>query len=345
MKALLLALLFATPALAQDAPRPVVSEIVSADALRQRSFTGVIEAEQRATLAFQTAGRLASLPWQVGDRVQAGQTLATLDQVTLAEDVDTAQAALDSAQAAAETAAQNLARVQELANRGVAPAATLDAARRAAATAQAQAGAAAADLKRAQDAAGFGTLTAPAEGVVLSIAARPGTVVAAGAPILTLALGTGREAVLDVPADYLGLLTPGRTFTLQGRVPGVAPLTGTLRLIEPVADSSTRSRRIRVTLADPPPAWRIGSLVTAELAAESQPVITLPLSAIAGTPDAPQVWTVTGTPRTAHDVVVTLGATLGDRVVVTKGLSIGDEVVVKGVHSLTEGQPVGERVE
>lgn len=345
MRALLLALLLATPAWAEDAPRPVVSEIVSADTLRQRSFTGVIEAEQTSTLAFQTAGRLASLPWAVGDRVQAGQALATLDQVTLAEDVDTAQAALDSARAAAETAAQNLGRVQELANRGVASAATLDAAERASATATAQAQAAEADLKRAEDAAGFGTLTAPAEGVVLSIAAKPGAVVAAGAPILTLALGPGREAVLDVPADYLSLLTPGRTFTLQGRLAGAAPLIGTLRRVEPVADASTKSRRIRVSLTDPPPAWRIGSLVTAELAAQAQPVITLPLSAIAGSATAPQVRTVTGTPRTAHQVPVGLGATLGDRVVVTEGLAIGDEVVVKGVHSLTEGQPVGERVE
>ncbi len=81
------------PALAQDAPRPIVSEIVTADPTRQRSFTGVIAAETSTVPAFQTAGRLATLPVSAGDRVTKGQVLATLDQITLAEDVDAAEVA------------------------------------------------------------------------------------------------------------------------------------------------------------------------------------------------------------------------------------------------------------
>ncbi len=72
MKRLALMALLASPAFAETAPRPVVSEIVSADALRHRSFTGVIEAESRAVLAFQTPGRVADLPLAVGDVVKAG---------------------------------------------------------------------------------------------------------------------------------------------------------------------------------------------------------------------------------------------------------------------------------
>lgn len=335
----------APPAEAQTMPRPVVSEIVSADTLRQRSFTGVIEAESRASLAFQTAGRLAEMTLAVGDVVKAGQVLATLDQVSLQEDVDAASAAVTSTRATALAAAQNLARVRELNARAVASDEQLGAAQRANDTAAAQAEAAAADLKRAADAAGFGTLTAPQDGVVLSIAAEAGTVVGAGSPVLTLALGPGREAVLDLPSDYLPLLTPGRSFILHGRVPGAAPLTGTLRLIEPVAGTGTRSRRIRVSLDDPGSTWRIGALVTASLAGAEAEVITLPATAITGTPEAPQVWTITGAPRAAHLVPVTLGAPLGARIIIAGGLSPGDEVATRGVHSLTEGQLVGDRAE
>ncbi|MBI1418603.1 MAG: efflux RND transporter periplasmic adaptor subunit [Limimaricola sp.] len=340
----LCAALSALPAVADTPPRPVVSEIVAPDQLPVRSFTGVIEAEKEAVLAFQTAGRVADLPVQTGDSVADGAVLATLDQVTLQEDVDAAQAGVTSAEASAKAAADNLARVSELAKRGVASQQVLDSAQQANDTAAAQARAARADLARAQNALGFGTLHAPSDGVVLQIAVKPGTVVGAGSPVLTMALGPAREAVLDVPADYLSLLQPGRSFTVTSRVQGAAPITGTLRLVEPVSDATTRSRRIRVSLPGATAEWKIGALVRASLSGDAAPVLTLPQSAIAGSPDAPSVWIV-AEGRKAHEVPVTLGPALGGRVVIATGITVGDEVVVKGVHSLTEGQALGGRVQ
>ena len=333
MKYLIL-LLLALPAQAEV--RPVVTEVVSADALQARSFTGVIEAEHQSALAFQTAGRVAQLNLSVGDRVTKGQVLATLDQVTLDEDVTAARATLSSAEAAARLAAASFARVTELNSRGVASAQVLESAREARDTSAANVGAAAANLRRAEDALGFGGLTAPEDGVVLSIAVKPGTVVAAGTPVLTLALGPGREAVLDLPSDYLGLLAPGSAFTLSSRVVGAAPLTGHLRLIEPVADEATRARRVRVTLPEAPALWRIGGLVRAEIATGSAPVISLPASAVVDG----AVW-LRGAGNRAQKVAVQLGARFGDRVVVTAGLTEGQEIIVKGVNSLTEGQELG----
>lgn len=323
---------------AETAPNTVVSEIVSADAVQSRAFTGVIEAEHQSALAFQTAGRVAQLDLGVGDRVAKGQVLATLDQVTLGEDAEAAKAALASARAAAELALANFARVTELKSRGIASQQMVDAAIQQRDTTAAQAEAAAANLRRAENAASFSTLVAPEDGIVLSIAVKPGSVVAVGATVVTLALGTGREAVLDLPVDYLPLLTPNRSFKLYSRVVGAAPLTGRLRLVEPVADTVIRSRRIRVSLPDAPDLWRIGALVRAELAEEATPVITLPQSAIA----EGKVWIV-GEGRKVTLTPVTLGAVLGDRVLVTDGLAEGQEVVVKGVNSLVEGQEVGAR--
>lgn len=341
----LCAALFSLPALADTAPpRPVVSEIVAPDQLPVRSFTGVIEAEKEAQLAFQTAGRVADLPVSTGDSLARGAVLATLDQVTLQEDVDAARAGVSSAEASAKAAADNLARVSELASRGVASQQVLDTAQQASDSAAAQARVAQADLARAQNALGFGTLHAPTEGVVLQIAVQTGTVVGAGTPVLTMALGPAREAVLDVPADYLSLLAPGRTFSVTSRVRGAAPIAGTLRLVEPVADATTRSRRIRVSLPGATAAWKIGALVRAALSDDAAPVLTLPQSAIAGDTGAPSVWVV-AEGRKAHAVPVTLGPALGQRVVISSGIAVGDEVIVRGVHSLHEGQALGGRVQ
>ena len=62
---------------------------------------------------------------------------------------------------------------------------------------------------------------------------------------------------------------------------------------------------------------------------------------------AGSVWVVTRTADGATVALqpVTLGASFGDRVEITSGLSAGAEVVIRGVHSLTDGQPVGRRLD
>jgi RND family efflux transporter MFP subunit len=339
IRLLLLCLGLPTLVAADPLPRPIVSEILTADSLAARHFTGVIAAEHQTSLAFQTAGRIARLDLSIGDRVAKGQTLAELDRITLDEDVAAAKAALSAAEAALTLAEASLTRTEALAAKGVAPDVSREAAQEARDQAQAQAEKARADLRRAEDAARFGSLIAPEAGVVLAIAVQPGTVVSAVTPVLTLALGPEREAILDLPADLLPLLAPDQPFTLTSRIPEAAPLTGHLRLVEPVADATVRARRIRVSLPEAPDFWRIGALVRAEMARSGPPVITLPPEAILK--DPPRVWVV-GRERKVHATPVTLGALIGLRQAV-EGLQPGQEVVLRGIHSLTEGQIVGDR--
>lgn len=343
IRPLLALLLTLTPACAEEPARPVVSEIVTGSAIASRDFPGVIAAEVETTLGFQTAGRIETRPVSLGDAVTAGQVLATLDQVTLAEDVAAAEAGLRAARASADFAAQSLVRAQELNRRGVAPQATLEAAEAKAAAAKASVASARADLTRAQDAERFGRLTAPAAGVVSLILAEPGTVVTPGTPVLRLATAAGREAVIDVPDEMLSVLPKDARFTIETRGDGTLSTAGHLRLIEPVADASTRAHRLRISLADGGHAFRLGTLVTARLDLPEAPLLTLPASAILTDGDPARVWRL-GPDRRAEAVPVTLGQRLDDRVVITSGLAPGDEVVIRGIRSLTPGQLLGPRV-
>ena len=71
----------------------------------QTAGTSVVSAEgevvpvKQATLSFEVTGRLAERPVSEGDTVEAGQTVARLDQTDWQQRVDEAQAALDLAQA------------------------------------------------------------------------------------------------------------------------------------------------------------------------------------------------------------------------------------------------------
>lgn len=347
MRVGLLLVLLAAPALAETPaeapPRPVVSEIVTTETAPLRRFPGVIGAETETALAFQTAGRLASRPVERGDRVAAGDLLATLDEVTLAEDLALAEAALDSAVAEADLARQSLERVMELSRRGVAAQAQLEAAQAQADATAAQVEAARANRDRARNAEGFGRLTAPDAGIVTRVLADPGSQVAAGTPVLSLATGTGREALIDVPDEVLALLDPGARFTVSTRQPGAQPVGGTLRLIEPVASPGARTHRLRIRLDEGAQALRIGALVFAQVDAGQDPILTLPPEALMGDGVLVDVWVV-GPDRKAERRKVSLGATVAGRLVVETGLAAGEEVVVRGVNSIRDGQQLGARI-
>jgi len=345
--ALLAATLCLPAAWAQDAPapRPVVSEVVTAEPLPQRNYPGTIVGYDTGSLAFQAGGRLARLTVRAGDRVAAGDVLATLDEISLHQQVIAAEAALDSARAEAQLADSRHARAAALLESGVMRRADYERLLAARDATKARAEAAAADLARAEDVERFGVLRAPHDAIVLRTMVEPGATVVPGSPVLTIADPLRREAVIDVPAQLARLLQPGAAFGVA-RVAGDAPpVTATLRLVEPRTDAGLDTRRLRLSLSDTPDGFRIGSLVSASYTGTTQPIITLPLTALTGSPDAPAVWRVGPQGRRAELVPVTLGERIGARIVVTSGLQPGDEIVTRGSNSLSAGDILGAAVE
>jgi membrane fusion protein, multidrug efflux system len=329
----------------QEVPRPVVSEIVTADPTRQRAFPGVIGAEVEVALAFQTFGRVAALEVDPGDRVEAGQVLATLDQVTLEEDVAAARAALEAAQAEADLTQQSYSRTQSLFVRNVATEAQLEQAQAARDATAAQVESARAQLAQAEEVARFGALTSPQDGLVLSTEVQTGTLVSAGMPVLTIADPARREAQVDVPAEFARVLSRDAEFEVSLASGGVSSMPARLRLVEPVTDPNLRTRRLLLSLDNPPEDYRIGSLVTATYATDGAPLMTLPTSAIVEIASGAGVWRVEPDARTVELAPVELGPEVGNRVVITQGIEVGDEIVTRGAHSLAEGQVVRERVQ
>lgn len=362
----------------QSQPRPVISEVLRSEAARLPSFPGVIAAGVESVLSFQTTGRVAVRTVELGDRVAAGDVLASLDQISLAEDVATAKAALDAARAQGALAEQNLNRAEQLTKRGVSAEAQLESAIAERDSSAASIVAAEANLASAEDAERYGVLRAPSDGVVINIAVEPGTMVAPGTPVLTLAFDNALDVKVNAAPETLAVIPAGAKFVIHPRVPGAAPVQGRLRLIEPVANTTTRSRLLRIRLDGKSPFLRIGSLVEAELAGAEEPILSVPLTALREDPAAAQpavgpeaagseaavdtavgnsaegnevqpvtrqVWRIAPETRQAESVSVVLGAPIGERVVVTKGLKAGDEVLVRGVNSINEGQTLGQRTE
>lgn len=82
-------------------PVPVIEHRVeSGQIVAEVMGTGTLEARVKSTISPEIAGRIESLLVDQGDKVKAGQTLFTLDDSDLAQQVEIAQANIASAQAA-----------------------------------------------------------------------------------------------------------------------------------------------------------------------------------------------------------------------------------------------------
>ena len=189
-------------------------------------------------------------------------------------------------------------------------------------------------------------MTAPFSGVVSAIYEAPGSVLGAGTPVLQLSAEDQREAVIDLPESALASLPPDAVFTLWQRTDPDRQVRAVLDRIDPIADMATRTRRLYLTLPTDAP-FRLGSLVRARLGTASEPALMLSGTAIFQRDGVPHVWRVLrkGQDAQVQAVPVAPSGAFQGRVLIGKGLAPGDEVVIRGVHSLSDDQPVGERVQ
>ena len=331
---------------ATTAPRPVASIIVDDRPLPAHSVPGTITAKIEVALGFQTLGRVTARHVDVGTVVHQGQVLARLDPDDLQGKVQAARAAAEAAKVELETAQATAARTRALAKRNVASTAQLEQAERVLAAAQATDQLARSELIRALDAAGFADMRAPFEGVISAVFANAGAVVGAGDPVVQLAAQKGREAVIDLPEAALSRVRLDDRYEVWTESDPDNRQPARVTQIEPVADAATRTRRIHLALADDG-SVRLGALIRARPLATGTPLPTLPVAAILTRNGQEQVWIVSrsdGSATVDLRTVRTLGPALGDRVSIAEGVAKGDEVVIRGIHSLTPGQPVGRRV-
>jgi RND family efflux transporter MFP subunit len=304
------------------------------------SLTGRIEAENEVSLAFRIAGRMVKMDVNVGDRVEAGQVIAQLDPVNELNAQRTAQANLTAAQGQLTQARNHFERQDTLLKQGWTTRVNHDQAVQALQTAEAQVEAAEAQLKTTNDLVGFTELKADAPGVVTAIGPRAGTVVQIGQMIARVARKDGRDAVFDAPAQLIRAAPSDPLITVSLSDDPKVTAKGRVREVAPQANPVTRTFEVKVGLADPPEAMRLGATVVGRLDLSAVSVFEIPASALTRANQQPSVWIVdpkNNTVSLRHVDVVRFDQ---NQVAVGYGLENGDIIVTAGVQALHPGQQV-----
>jgi len=321
--------------------RPVLVQVAHPNVSETAGpFVGAIAPRYETPLSFQLPGRIIARSVGVGDIVTKGQLLASLDATIQQFQLVTAEANLANARSQFNNIAAAEERARSLAESGTASQSQLDAAVTARQTADAQLSQAQASLDRARDQLGYTQISAGYDGVVISVGAEVGQVVGAGQTIVTLARPDIREAVFDAPESLVSKLQPGSELAIT--VPGNDSLTakGNVREIAPIVSGSTRSQRVRISIDNPPDAFRIGTLVHIAYQFSVPPSFILPASALLERDGKSFVWLADPASSTVATHEVALAGKTTDTISIGDGLAEGNIVVVAGVNSLTNGQAV-----
>ena len=311
----------------------------SAQTLPALERTGEIHAHDETILSFRTGGRIVTRSVDIGDRVNAGQLLATLENTTSQNQLDGAQADYEGAKASAQVAALNVNRMQKLMPTGAIARTQLDTARADWLVARARLKSSEAAWRNARESLGWTRLIAPQTGVITAVSASAGQVVSDGQPVLTLATGEARDVAFDIAApDAIPSLDKAVLQVSLLSDPSVQA-SAVLRDITPQADPQTRTWRVRATLQNPPAAMALGASVTVTLPSAAPHGYALPASALTRVGDKPAVFVITPRSQAQLRVVVPVGYTASS-VMIASGLEPGDRVITAGVSTLRSGEPV-----
>jgi len=328
------------------APEPVRSvrtlTVTSQSAGVIQEFAAEVRARTESRLGFRVGGMLASRSAELGDRVKAGQVLAQLDATDLKLGQDASRAALRAAEASHALATAELRRFTDLQRQGFISGAEQERRQTMLESAKSQLEQARAQASVQGNQAGYAALVATAAGVITSVDAEPGTVLAAGTPVLRLAHDGTRDAVFSVPEDKVAAYRAlqGQAGAVQVRPWGTeSTLPATVREVAAAADPSTRTFLVKADLGNA--AVQLGQTLTVLVPGpRTEGIALLPLSALFQQQGQTAVWLVDKTNMTVNLQSVAVAGADGSSVVITSGLSPGQTVVTAGVHVLSPGQKV-----
>ena len=324
-----------------DAPTQVtITKVTRADVSRMLQLSGSVAAvpNRDVKVSSLVPGRVAELTVAEGDRVSAGQLIAKIDDHSFRDQIAQAEAGEATAQANVENAKLNLARNEDLVNRGIAARKDLEDARtessvNAAALKQAQATLSTARLQLSRT-----EIHSPISGTVVKRFVSGGEQVdgTAAAPIVEVANLSEVELNANVSAADLISMKEGQAIHLTSALVPGKTFNGQIITIPTSVDPTSNAGVVRIRIPNGNGDLKLGMFLGAQVPVETHTkVLTIPPASIyRGEDGAARVFVVQG--ETANVAPVTLGLETPDRVEVLSGVKEGDTIILTGGYGLSD---------
>jgi RND family efflux transporter MFP subunit len=305
----------------------------------ERSFVGAIKPRIETDMGFRVPGKVARRLVEVGQTVDVGQPLATLDEADLKLQAEQAEAEFRAATGVLAQAAAAETRARDLRAKGWATDAQLDQAKAVADEARARLNRAERSVELTNNSLSYATLVADSRGVVTATLIDSGQVVASGQTAVRVARFAEKEAVVAIPETLVGRAKDGAATVTLWSEPN-RKYTARLREVAPSADPATRTYLAKFSLPDAGDNVSLGMTATLTLAdSQTERVARLPLSSLYSQGGDPSLYTVDDKGEVALKPV-SVKSYESNCVVISGGVDEGAKIVVLGVQKLDPTQKV-----
>ncbi|KAB2676267.1 efflux RND transporter periplasmic adaptor subunit [Brucella tritici] len=312
---------------------------VASDYQPKLTLSGAIAARSLVNVSFRLNGQVVQRLVEIGQHVEKGQPLASIDDVEQQANLRVAQATSDAAQAQLVQAQANFVRQKALLAQGFTTRSTYDQANQNLQTTQSALASAESQLKDARDQLSYTELQAPVSGVITARNVEAGQVVQAAQTAFSIAEDGPRDAIFDVQETLVNHAKIGMGVTIALLSDASISAEGKIREISPVVDAQTGTVRVKVGIAQTPPQMALGATVTGTVHMDSVKVVVLPWSAMTSDAGRTAVWRLSKDSKVATLVPIKVLAYEKGRLLVEGGLQEGELIVTKGAQMLRSGEP------
>ena len=342
----------------QAPPEAIVRSVKTISVSRRpigqlRRLSGVLSASEESELSFQVGGHVQSVAVDAGDRVRAGQLLASLDAQPYQLKLDSSIADLQSARASLQDTRNKLASTRSLYQRQIASRRDFDSAQSAYESAQSSVQASEAAVSLAQRDLDQTVLVAPIEGLIAARHLEPFQEISPGGVVLLIQSQGGVEVDVRMPETLVHEVRVGQHVIVRMTTRSFADEEFEGRVTQVGASGlDANAYPVSIALAKSDPRMRPGMTARVDFnfaGSVDETGWLIPINAVLpGEEDSEAhfterdafVFVYRSETSSVEKRRVRIAGLRGNSVEIRDGLAEGEVVVVAGVHFLIDGQHV-----
>ena len=316
----------------------VVAEAVQENIAPTAQYSATVISRDDANLSAELAGRITWVA-EVGDRVQAGETVVQLDNVFIKQQVIEEQSIIQSEKAKYDLHTKEVKRFTELLQDNNVARNQLDQAISDQAVARSNMASARARLTQAKERLRRTQIVAPFDGVVSERFLQAGEWANDGSTIVRLVSSSNLEIQTHIPASSLRFISIGsRLNYIDGNKQG----SGVVRALVPIGGDTSRLYELRISADDD--TLVAGKLLRVAIPTEHErEAVLVPRDALVLRREGVYVFKVVNPAENSYiseRIQVKTGISDLHRIEVIGGIQAGDRVITRGGENLRPGMPV-----
>ncbi len=302
---------------------------------RIERVVGRLEALSAPRVAAETSGRIQRIVRDAGDRVEAGDLLAEIDDQAQRIAVSSASAEVRRLEALLENQTKQVERLENLARRQSVAQDQLDEATTSVKVYAAQLDEARARLEDAEFNLSRTRVVSPVSGQIQRRSISSGDFVSSGRELFELVSADAIRAFLPLPERLQDLVSEGQLVRLSIPSRPDEWVEGQVSDVRPAIGDGSRAIELIVDL-DNPGSWRTGGSVSAQVVLEKRESLVVPPGSVVRRPAGQVVFVFDGDER-AIQREVRVGLRSSDWIEIRDGLDDEEPVVVDGAGFLSDG--------